>query len=845
MEPAIQCYPTNPTVINVNVTLLPAPGISGSATVCEGVTITYSTEGFMQNYTWVVNGGTIQSGGTTSDNTVTVTWNTAGPQSVSVNYSLASGCTALAPTVVPITVHPRPAPAFSSGPVSVCQNVAGNVYTTALGNNSYLWNVTGGSITAGGTATDNSITITWNTVGTGQVSLNYTEPSTNCAAINPTLLAVEVKPVPVPVITGPVNACVNTPGNIYATEAGKSNYTWLVTGGTYTYPGPGQDQINITWSTTGAHSLSVNYMEPATQCYATNPTGYSVTVHPLPTPTITGTNAICTGIATTYTTENIGQSYTWVISAGGSIQSGGSSTDNTVTVVWNTPGPQSVSVNYALASGCMALSPFLLPVTINQSTPPVVSASANPVCEGSAATYTTQAAMTDYVWAVPATGAIQSGGGSGQNFVTVLWNTPNNQTINVHFTNQFGCIPPTPTPYAVNINPLPVTTINGLVTVCQDYPTLYAYQTTVIDPQTTYTWQILTGSGSMNPSATANPVSISWTGTGTATLKVSATVNATGCNDSRTLDLAVNPKPAVALTACFDTYTNRSAKRFLLKGANPPYPQPVNPPQGEFIITPSTPALQYDAISGNYWFAPALVPGITTQTFSLSYRYTNRFGCPNTTSNAVQISVAGPNAGCGSTMTDPRDNKSYGTALLAGRCWMTENLNYRQGSSPNAIGTPMTDNCQPEKYCPPTDPTCATKEGAFYQWDELVQYLNTDGPAYQGLCPPGWHVPTEIEWQSLIDNVDPTFSAPTANGIVGAYLKDTYKNFLALMTGVNYLNNTWAFATGTLTNTMFWSATPDGNNKAIARGLNDPYNPSISRYSSSRENAFPVRCVKD
>jgi uncharacterized protein (TIGR02145 family) len=44
---------------------------------------------------------------------------------------------------------------------------------------------------------------------------------------------------------------------------------------------------------------------------------------------------------------------------------------------------------------------------------------------------------------------------------------------------------------------------------------------------------------------------------------------------------------------------------------------------------------------------------------------------------------------------------------------------------------------------------------------------------------------------------------------------------------------------------MFWTSTPYGNDKAVARGLNDPYNPSVSLYSSSRQNAFPVRCIKD
>ena len=64
----------------------------------------------MTDYTWVVSaGGTITSGGTALSPTVTITWNTAGPQTVSVIYTNASGCRAASPTVKPVGVNPLPA----------------------------------------------------------------------------------------------------------------------------------------------------------------------------------------------------------------------------------------------------------------------------------------------------------------------------------------------------------------------------------------------------------------------------------------------------------------------------------------------------------------------------------------------------------------------------------------------------------------------------------------------------------------------------------------------------------------------------------------------------------------
>jgi len=75
---------------------------------------------------------------------------------------------------------------------------------------------------------------------------------------------------------------------------------------------------------------------------------------------------------------------------------------------------------------------------------------------------------------------------------------------------------------------------------------------------------------------------------------------------------------------------------------------------------------------------------------------------------------------CGNTLTDVRDGKTYPTALFNGKCWMTGNLSYGT-PLPGPHASPQTDNCQVEKYCPPTDVNC-TSLGGFYQWDELMQY---------------------------------------------------------------------------------------------------------------------------
>ena len=125
-------------------------------------------------------------------------------------------------------LKPLPTPTVASGPNDVCVNSTGNVYTTQTGKTNYVWTVSaGGTITAGGTATDNTVTVTWTTAGARSVSVNYSE--NGCAAATPSSYAVNVKALPVPTIaSGPNDVCINSTGNVYTTQAGKTNYVWTV-----------------------------------------------------------------------------------------------------------------------------------------------------------------------------------------------------------------------------------------------------------------------------------------------------------------------------------------------------------------------------------------------------------------------------------------------------------------------------------------------------------------------------------------------------------------------------------------------------------------------------------------
>ncbi|MDR2593245.1 MAG: PEGA domain-containing protein, partial [Fibromonadaceae bacterium] len=89
------------------------------------------------------------------------------------------------------------------------------------------------------------------------------------------------------------------------------------------------------------------------------------------------------------------------------------------------------------------------------------------------------------------------------------------------------------------------------------------------------------------------------------------------------------------------------------------------------------------------------------------------------------------------SFTDSRDGKKYRTVMIGTQTWMAENLNYNANSSKCYENKPA--NC--EKY------------GRLYNW-------NTAKMA----CPKGWHLPSDNEWQTLVN-----FAG--GNGIAGKNLK--------------------------------------------------------------------------
>ena len=819
---------------------LPTATITGTVTVCQNappqlITFTGGSATPPYTFTYSINGGGNQIVSTVAGNSVTIAMptNVAGTFTcnlISVSDASSTLCSQLQPGDVTVTVNPLPT-ANISGTTTVCQNAPSQPITFTGGSTiapyTFTYNINGGAAQTITTAAGNSITLFAPTNVPGTYTYNLVSVrdagSTTCSQLQPGSAVITINPRPVPTLAGPAAICLNASSS-YTTDPGMSGYSWTVTTGG-TISGGTTNNISVLWSSTGTKTITVNYTD-LNGCTAPVASSYNVLVNTLPVPTLSGLNSICTGIPTVYTTEAGMSQYSWSVSPGGTKTGGGSITDPTVTVNWTTPGPNTVTVNYTLGTGCTAGSPTTYNVSVNPSSTPTITSPLNPICATSSTMYTTQPGMSGYAWTITPGGTVLSG--SLTNTLTVRWNIAGIQSVTANYINAFNCTAVAPTKYDVTVNPLPVTTITeNAVPVCQSVPHLYQ---TPADPSSTFTWTVIPSTnGVISGGQGTNAATIDWQNAGTSTVAVTGTNNTTGCLSSSTYVADVKPKPAPAFTPCFDLVTTPGAKKIILRGGAPSLPA-----QGIYSGT----RVSFNPLNGYYQFDPL---GATAGSYAVTYTYTNTFGCP-ANAGPVNISVQNIAFFCGSTLTDVRDGKTYKTAMLAGHCWMAQNLDYGAALVSSPVPA-QTDNCIAEKYCAPTDATCSAY-GGLYQWDEIMDYAIVQGS--KGICPPEWHLPSDAEWQQLIDNLVAGIAAPNANALIAPELTDSFlpNGFYALLGGMNYLDNTWAFNTGANKGTMYWSSSLNASGQTVARGLNIN-TPSVSRYVSSRANAFSVRCIKD
>jgi ribosomal protein S27E len=297
-----------------------------------------------------------------------------------------------------------------------------------------------------------------------------------------------IYPLPVPVITGLADLCAGTSGVVYTTETAMTGYNWTISAGGTITAGAGTNQITVTWNEAGSQTVAVNYIN-ANGCTAATSTVKNVTVNPLPVPTITGSTSLCVNSGYyAYMTEASMNGYVWTLSAGGTLVTGAGT--NNISVIWNTPGAQSVNVTYTNLSGCVPVAPTILNVTVTPI--PGVAGSitgATTVCSGAqGVTYSTPpiADAVTYVWTLPAGASIASG--TGTNNITVNFAT-NASSGNISVFGNNLCGNGTASSLQVAVTPLVAAAgvIAGQPAVCQGASSV-VYTVAPIANATEYVW---------------------------------------------------------------------------------------------------------------------------------------------------------------------------------------------------------------------------------------------------------------------------------------------------------------------------------------------------------------------
>lgn len=191
----------------------------------------------------------------------------------------------------------------------------------------------------------------------------------------------------------------------------------------------------------------------------------------------------------------------------------------------------------------------------------------------------------------------------------------------------------------------------------------------------------------------------------------------------------------------------------------------------------------------------------------------------SSSSSAVAIGID-PSTVVAGTLTDSRDGQTYRTVKIGEQVWMAENLNYKVENS----------------YCYNDENSNCDKYGRLYTWDAAMD-----------ACPSGWHLPSQTEWNTLLNTLGG--NAPT-----GRKNSERLRSTLGWIKG----NGTDAFSFSTLSaggrgrngdyggeghSAYFWSSTEDRSRSVDAYIMRlDIYGVQLS--TAHKVNGYSVRCLK-
>ncbi|MDR2584151.1 MAG: fibrobacter succinogenes major paralogous domain-containing protein [Fibromonadaceae bacterium] len=218
---------------------------------------------------------------------------------------------------------------------------------------------------------------------------------------------------------------------------------------------------------------------------------------------------------------------------------------------------------------------------------------------------------------------------------------------------------------------------------------------------------------------------------------------------------------------------------------------------------------------------------------------------PSSSSSKPSSSSAGsvPSGGKGNNIS------AYKTKIIGTQTWMAENLNYAASGSKcgGDDGKLKDDNTS---YC--------DTYGRLYNWATAMALDASCGPnscasqinpKHQGICPEGWHIPNDDDWNKLVNFVE---SGNSCSNCAASYLKatsgwnsggngqDTY-GFSALPGSYGYSGDSFGGVGG---NGYWWSATESSGGGAYYRYMDYRYE-RVFWNVVNKSYLHSVRCVKD
>ncbi len=193
-----------------------------------------------------------------------------------------------------------------------------------------------------------------------------------------------------------------------------------------------------------------------------------------------------------------------------------------------------------------------------------------------------------------------------------------------------------------------------------------------------------------------------------------------------------------------------------------------------------------------------------------------------------------------SSFADSSDNKNYKTVKIGSQTWMAENLN---------------DNID-GSVCYNNDNSNCDKYGRLYDWAAAMNLSSSCNSAYcrskigakhRGICPAGFHIPTDAEWSALYQYTDGT----NGRGVKLKTASDwTYYSglpsgtdnfgFAALPGGFGNPNGNF-YSAGF--RSFWWSSSESSNTYAYGWGIH--FHEKSYRDKYVKSNLFSVRCIKN